>query len=684
MDAEFQNIPAELRAISNWVCWRFEEVNGKQTKVPLIPGSHARRASTTNPDTWSTFDSAHLQMNGHNGLGFVFTNAAGFVGVDLDHCRNPETGQIEAWAQGIVSRLNSYAELSPSGTGVHAIARGILAAGANKRGSVELYDHARYFVMTGAHIEGTPATIESADVSWLQRLMHAGLFAWRDERLRGLMNGIWEGGYPSHSEADEALCSLLAKLGLDASEIDGAFRISGLYREKWERRDYRERTISKVLQPQPRATPATVNAPESSPRADASTSMLVTERGSPQRILACASAALRESPEWSGVLAHDEFAHRTVTLRETPWGKKTGPWRDADDLHVCEWLQHRGVLVSTKIASEAVELVAHAAHFHPVKRYLESLVWDGQPGIEQWLQCCLGAPDTEFNQAIGARWLISAVARIYQPGCAADHLLLLQGAQGTFKSTALRTLAEPWFTDHVSELASKDSRLELAGQWIIELSELDRVRRGDLERVKSFLTCRVDNFRMPYGRRSEAVPRSCVFAGTSNDSTPLSDPTGARRFWPVATGRVDLNMLRANRDALWSEAFFRYKRGDAWWLDTPELNAIAKEEQEQRYEPGARDELLMAWISLPRPRDVVRAESLPWNASTPGRVNVQDALLHCFEIPKDRIRPADHHEVTRLLKHLGWRPIKEKQGRYRDLRYWVSPTPPGFPFGGGE
>src|SRR5207253_4184444 len=105
------------------------------------------------------------------------------------------------------------------------------------------------------------------------------------------------------------------------------------------------------------------------------------------------------------------------------------------------------------------------------------------------------------------------IARVERPGAQCDHTLTLVGPQGIMKSTALRVLAgDAWFSDHLSDLGNKDSRLEMLGKWIIELSELDRVRRGELERVKAFLTCRVDNFRLPYARRVEAVTRQCVFA----------------------------------------------------------------------------------------------------------------------------------------------------------------------------
>jgi putative DNA primase/helicase len=171
------------------------------------------------------------------------------------------------------------------------------------------------------------------------------------------------------------------------------------------------------------------------------------------------------------------------------------------------------------------------------------------------------------------------LARIIDPGCQADHTLLLEGPQGNRKSTALRILAgDEYLTDHISDLGSKDSRIELHGKWILELAELDNVRRGQMEKVKAFLTARVDNFRLPYGRITEAVPRSCVFAATVNDKTPLTDETGARRFWPVRCGTVDVEAVERDRDQLWAKAFQQYYEGAIWWLDSAELNTLAAEE----------------------------------------------------------------------------------------------------------
>src|SRR6185369_14361928 len=110
--------------------------------------------------------------------------------------------------------------------------------------------------------------------------------------------------------------------------------------------------------------------------------------------------------------------------------------------------------------------------FHPVREYLDGLAWDGTKRLDRWLAAYLGAADTPYTQAVGERWMISAVARIYRPGCQADSVLILEGQQGIKKSSALAELGSPWFSDRLSEFGSKDAAMEMAGIWIIELAEL--------------------------------------------------------------------------------------------------------------------------------------------------------------------------------------------------------------------
>jgi predicted P-loop ATPase len=174
-----------------------------------------------------------------------------------------------------------------------------------------------------------------------------------------------------------------------------------------------------------------------------------------------------------------------------------------------------------------------------VRDYFDSLIWDGTPRLETWLIVYFHADDSQCIRAISPRFLISSVARIYRPGCKVDYVLVLEGPQGKQKSEALRALAkdETWFTDRLSHVASKDVMLEIAGVQLIEIAEMDALIKATSSATKSFLTRRRDRFRPPWGKHAINLPRQCVFAATINlpeGNGYLRDPTGARRFWPVA------------------------------------------------------------------------------------------------------------------------------------------------------
>jgi predicted P-loop ATPase len=300
-------------------------------------------------------------------------------------------------------------------------------------------------------------------------------------------------------------------------------------------------------------------------------------------VLANAIAAFRHAPEWGGVLAFNEFGFGTVALKPAPWGiVSKGEWTDQEDRLAAEWLQQQGILVSVEIAGQAVQTAARDHPFHPVRTYLKRLQWDGVKRLDRWLSTYLGSEDTEYSRAVGSRWLISAVARIFRPGAKADCCLILEGAQGIRKSTPLRTLAGEYFTDELADLGSKDAAMQTRGVWIIELSELHSLSNSDVARIKAFMSRTTDRFRPPYGMRLVESPRQCVFAGTANQSTYLRDETGGRRFWPVACGRIDIDALACDRDQLCAEAKGRFDAGVAWWLETNELAQMASDQQMDR------------------------------------------------------------------------------------------------------
>jgi putative DNA primase/helicase len=268
-----------MRDLNQWVCWRLEERDGKPTKIPYSPLTDDR-ASSTNSNTWASYSEAvsAYKNRGYDGIGFVFTKEDDFVGVDLDDCFDPETGEVEPWAQEIIDELDSYTEISPSGTGVHILARAALPDGRNRKGPMEIYGHSRYFTMSGRHLEGTPRTIEHRQEQILalrhrvlrepvsdnshkeprpridsglseQEILMKAAAADNGDKFRRLWAGKTS-GYASESEADQALCSLLAFwTDPDPGRLEQLFSQSALGgREKWRRRaDYRQRTIARAL-----------------------------------------------------------------------------------------------------------------------------------------------------------------------------------------------------------------------------------------------------------------------------------------------------------------------------------------------------------------------------------------------------------------------------------------------------
>ncbi len=385
--------------------------------------------------------------------------------------------------------------------------------------------------------------------------------------------------------------------------------------------------------------------------------LLLNLNGTVKPVLANAITALRGAPEWAGVLGYNEFAHFTVLQKPTLWMKPDAEipadWIPNHDALTAEWLQHQGIFVTPDVAGQAVEVVAREHSFHPVRKYLKELTWDGTPRLQTWLSEYLGADQSPYAAAIGSRWMISAVARVFEPGCKADCCLILEGEQGIRKSTALRVLAQPWFTDEIADFGSKDAALQTRGVWVIEIAELESMSRADVGKIKAFMSRMTDRFRPPYGKRPIESPRQCVFAGSVNHGTYLRDETGGRRFWPVACKAPEINVdaLAEVRDQLWAEATQWYFDGKTWWLDSVELTREAQEEQAARYEGDPWDELIATWVEE---RD---------------SVSVADILTFCLEKKKDMWSQMDKNRVSRSLRALGWIRYRSGSRGSREWRY---------------
>jgi predicted P-loop ATPase len=685
-------IPAAMQQLPNWVYWKSDaDETGKATKVPYVVGKANQRASSTDSGTWVTFAAARDGMIGSNGsfsfdgFGFALENS-GVVFVDFDNVRNPETGEIASWARQLVAAIGSYTEVSPSGAGLHVYALGKLPGkGINRKfengSALEMYDSGRYTTVTGAPLPGLPNDLRTSDVRQLYERLKNGqlgpdqgktLLSEKKENavptagtVRALLEKwgltITANEDPYQGETETGIKFVLRECPFNPDHKDPAIfdypsgPVFFCYHTSCAGRNWRELCNKFNVQP-----------------------FIVGENGKPKAVLANAVLMLRQAPELQGVLGFNEFSLYSVTRRPAPWplsapGKN---WTDDDDARAACWLQEHGILVSSKVAAEAVQSVARENPFHPVREYLTGLTWDGTPRLLDWLSTYLGAESSPLTSAIGQRWLISGVARIMRPGCKADHVRLLEGPQGIGESTALQTLASPeWFTDHLSDLGSKDSRIELHGKWIIELGEFVS-RRSELER-KAFLTACADNFRAPYERRAQWVPRSCVFAATTNDAVPLTDPSGARRYWPVTCGRVDLDRLREDRDQLWAEAYALYLAGEPWWDDFAEFRTALAEEQEARYQGGPHDESILAWCRNPQQRETwdngTKVPVEPFDSNRQ-RVTIADILLHSLGKPVGAATRSDQLSVRDCLIHAGWRREKKQtkiRGTNRVVRFYI-------------
>ncbi len=252
--------------------------------------------------------------------------------------------------------------------------------------------------------------------------------------------------------------------------------------------------------------------------------------------------------------------------------------------------------------------------------------------------------------------MVSAVARILDPGCKVDHMLILEGAQGLGKSSALAALCPDtgWFTDQIDGIGSKDSGMQLQGRWIVEIAELDAMSRVEADTMKAWVVRQVDKFRPPYGRNVVEYPRQCVFAGTVNRSDYLRDRSGNRRYWPVACEFANPLAIAAIRDQLWAEAVAAYRAGEAWHIIDPEVVAEARTQQSARLEEDPWDGRIEEFVS--------RRSS----------VTVSECLDN-LGVPAERQGQREQQRTARILTGLGWRRVRRTASE--GVRIWCYEPP---------
>lgn len=376
---------------------------------------------------------------------------------------------------------------------------------------------------------------------------------------------------------------------------------------------------------------------------------------------------VRHHEVFAGLIAYNEFAHRIERCGALPWTAELGEWETADDYKLGLWMaEHMGMPIRSEgTLAAGVAMAAMDCKFHPVRRYLDGLQWDGIDRLDHWLHECLSTRDDTYHKMIGRFFIMGMVARILNPGCQMDTMMILEGAQGRRKSTALRVLAGEWFADTPLKIGDKDATLNLSGVWLYEVAELDAFSKVEVTAVKQYVTSRVDRVREPYARRAIDRPRSCVFGGTTNQDEYLRDPSGGRRFWPVRVRMdIELGKLAEWRDQLYAEAMRRLQQGERYHPTREESEQYIVPEQEEREIADPWFERIAAWLGDKSDKggyyDLTRLVRYQYTST--------QILTQCLGVETHKIDGA-RQMATRVgvaMHKLGWRKVRDSGG----LRLW--------------
>ena len=262
------------------------------------------------------------------------------------------------------------------------------------------------------------------------------------------------------------------------------------------------------------------------------------------------------------------------------------PWTDADALRLTAFFHQSLKLskVGLQTIHHGVELYASNHSRNSVTKWLESLTWDGTPRLSDWLADCFGVRKTAFTIAVARNWLVSMVARAYQPGCQADHMPVLEGISGAGKSSAIAILGGDWYRAAPQAFGSKSFIEVIQGAWLVEIPDMAGFGKVEHAQIISAITTRSDSFRASYGHNAEDHPRTTIFAATSETDEYLQDGRGKRRYWPLECTEIHLDVLRATRDQLFAEATHAYKAGETWH-EVPSDEALQEQSRREMSDP---------------------------------------------------------------------------------------------------
>ena len=633
-------------AEKRWVNWRLITREGKQTKVPYVTKTKA--ASSTDPKTWQTYEAVSTAAdNGSNefdGVGIILHDSK-LCCIDIDHVVvdgkvvSPVADKILA----LLKAANSFTEISQSGTGLHIFieVKTPFTPLVNKKAPFEIYTTGRYIATTGNSYHKNALPINSVEESELQAILSTTGYPWgadisvlpnesaqsatkdivgeqeplSDEEIlehmfraknRAEVKKLYDGGIEAHdSDTSKADMALLAHLAFwsrkDGHQMERIWLASPLgNREKTQKReDYRTRSIGNAL----KACKTVYTIPEAKLTSAALDLLFITDAKKNKVFIQNTenmSRILRKYPMFAGRFKYDNFKN-TLEIKDLV----TNEWRNLIDSDA--------IVIQTKISTifphfgkvgkemiyDAIVHVSRENTYDSAIEYVRGIKWDGVARLDSWLTSVYNVPDDVYHRAVGSNWMKGLVKRIVEAGCKFDYVLVLEGAQGTKKSTSLNVLGQisSKHNLHVETTMSTDSKdffMQFQGKAIIEFSEGETLSRTEVKRMKAIITTQSDKYRPAYGRTSEDFPRRCVFAMTTNQSEYLKDETGNRRWLPVACeGSANIEWLIANKDQLFAEAYVRVVDNKETTYEFPEEETRKAQTSRRISDPNT--ELIMNW-----------------------------------------------------------------------------------------
>jgi hypothetical protein len=602
-------VPPFLAELTRWTVWTLipSKEGKKPAKKPLSP--------VNDSTTWKTMSAAVKDAKGFAGVGFQMLACNTVVGIDIDNCVNPETGDLSPLATKVLQVMpDTYAEVTPSGCGLRLFAsRGEgqdIPEFLSREAGLECYvgKSGRFLTVTGAVLPGregkyaplsdaavrllapyasTPGSVEvdlepvlpvpdfARSEDWIQ------VFDARRGRLSGdLKRYLLHGDVPgARSEKTYAVaCKMLLA-------------------------HYTPQEVYVVLHSAPGSWEAALDKRDQDPKR--AKSLIWADIGRAQKIVrAEVNATEGQSDEWTQLGLTTEITNKTIKVvcsqsnaarilrGHSLWQTRTAldittgqvlldnlPLDDARFFDLQETVAKYASWppgLGRQWWADTLRSVADQNPINPREQWLRSLKWDGTERLNTWLNEHVAAEPDALNKALGRKWLISLVARWLDPGCKCDTVLVLIGKEGTRKTTFFEVMAGG--PEKVVDLEgfSRDDKFVMARAWIVEMPEAHILKRADQAKLKAFLTKPTDDYRIPYAAAPVTVRRGFIFVSTSNDLELFqAGQDGLRRFWPVLVrdDKLDLVWVTANREQLLAEAVLAYDLEEQWWFENtpPEL-----------------------------------------------------------------------------------------------------------------